>query len=236
VGRDGAEAARRERHHRSVALSLVVMSEPVTAVLFDFGGVFTLSPFEAVREAAAEHGLEPDTAFELCFGPYDRDGDHPWHCLERGEMSLADARHALTELARTRGVDLDPLSMLIRRGRQDEQKEAVVARALAVKGRGVRTACVTNNISEFGDAWRAMIPVDDLFDVVVDSCQVGFRKPDPRIFEMALAEVGAEAGGAVFLDDHPGNVAAAERLGIRGIVVGSDRLAAFDELEALLGR
>lgn len=207
----------------------------VDAVLFDFGGVFTLSPFATVAEAGTELGLDPDLAFELCFGPYDEDGDHPWHRLERGEMSLADARDALSEMARLRGLDVDPLSLLIRRGREDPQREAVVERARRVRASGVRTACVTNNVAEFGEAWRGMIPVDELFDTVVDSCRAGVRKPDPRIFRLALDEVGVPAGRAVFLDDHVGNVAAASRLGIRGIHVGVDRLAAFDELDALIG-
>lgn len=207
----------------------------VDAVLFDFGGVFTLSPFETVIEAGRELGLDPDLAFELCFGPYDEDGDHPWHRLERGEMSLADARDALCEMARLRGLDVDPLSLLIRRGREDPQREEVVERARRVRATGVRTACVTNNVAEFGDAWRGMIPVDELFDTIVDSCRAGVRKPDPRMFRLALDEVGVPAERTVFLDDHPGNLRAASRLGIRGIHVGIDRIAAFDELDAMLG-
>jgi putative hydrolase of the HAD superfamily len=94
---------------------------------------------------------------------------------------------------------------------------------------------VTNNVAEFGDAWRGMIPVDELFDVIVDSCRVGMRKPDPRIFELALTELGVAADRTVFLDDHPANVTAATRLGIHSIPVGADRLAAFDELDRLIG-
>lgn len=211
-------------------------SVSIRAVLFDFGGVFTLSPFDAVRQAAMDLGLDGAEALELCFGPYDLDGDHPWHRLERGELSLTDARAALTELAATQGLELDPLSLLFTMRQEDDQREAVIQRALTVKARGLRTACVTNNVVEFGNAWRAMAPVDDLFDVVVDSSQVGVRKPDPRIFEMALREVGAQGREAVLVDDHPGNLAGAARLGIAGVLVGADRLAAFDQLDALLDR
>ena len=100
----------------------------------------------------------------------------------------------------------------------------------------MRTALVTNNVVEFGEGWRSLVPVDELFDAVVDSCHAGVRKPDPRIYQLALDAVDATPEAAVFLDDHPANVAAAEALGIRGIVVGQDRLAAFDRLEELLGR
>jgi epoxide hydrolase-like predicted phosphatase len=207
----------------------------VDAVLFDFGGVFTLSPFDTVAASGRELGLDEAVAFDLCFGPYDEDGDHPWHRLERGEVSLLDCQAALAELARGRGFDLDPLSLLIRQRPEDPQRDEVVDRARRVRATGVRTACVTNNVAEFGEAWRGMIPVDELFDVIVDSCRAGVRKPDPRMFELALTELAVPPERAVFLDDHPSNVAAAERQGIRSILVGPDRVAAFDELDALVG-
>ena len=138
----------------------------VDAVLFDFGGVFTLSPFDTVAAAGRELGLDEGVAFDLCFGPYDQDGDHPWHRLERGELTLLDAREALAELARGRGFDLDPLSLLLGQRPEDTQRDEVVERARRVRAAGVRTACVTNNVAEFGEAWRGMIPVDEL-DVLV---------------------------------------------------------------------
>ena len=61
----------------------------IRAVLFDFGGVYTSSPFSVFAEAAAELGATPERVIGLVFGPYDRDTDHPWHRLERGEVSLA---------------------------------------------------------------------------------------------------------------------------------------------------
>lgn len=205
------------------------------AVLYDFGGVFTVSPFTAARDAGAELGIDMDVAMELCFGPYHVDGDHPWHRLERGDIALVDARAALVELASARGHDIDPLMLLARLARDDHDRPTLVARARAVRAAGFRTALVTNNVAEFGDAWRAMVPVDELFEVVIDSSSARVRKPDPRIFGIALDALGVEPARAVFLDDHPANVAAAETLGIRGIVVGDDRLAAFDELDTLLG-
>ena len=206
----------------------------IEAVLFDFGGVFTESPFLAAHEAGEELGIDVDVAFDLCFGTYHHDGDHPWHRLERGEMTLEDAREALRSMAVERGYDVDPVDFLMRLARDDHQREAVVERALAIRKRGIRTASVTNNVMEFGEGWRSLVPVDDLFDAVVDSCHAGVRKPDPRIYRLALDTVDVDAEAAVFLDDHPANVATAESLGIRGIVVGRDRLAAFDRLEELL--
>jgi len=214
----------------------VSTSAPIEAVLFDFGGVFTESPFLAAHEAGEELGIDVDVAFDLCFGTYHDDGDHPWHRLERGEMTLEDARRTLKQMAAERGFDVDPVEFLFRLARDDEQREPIVQRALAIKATGMRTACVTNNILEFGDGWKSLVPVDELFDAVIDSCETGVRKPDPRIYRLALDAVDVDAEAAVFLDDHPANVAAAEAMGMRGIVVGRDRLAAFDQLEQLLAR
>jgi putative hydrolase of the HAD superfamily len=204
------------------------------AVLFDFGGVFTLSPFGALADASAEWGADPTVIHDVLFGPYDRDTDHPWHRLERGELSLVDARAAIQQLAAAAGLELDPFDALSRLGRDDGQRPQIVERARTVKATGVRTACVTNNVAEFGNGWRAMIPVADLFDVIVDSSQSGVRKPDPAIFALALDALEVRADRAVFLDDFPGNIAAAEAVGLRAILVGPDRLAAFDVLDALL--
>jgi putative hydrolase of the HAD superfamily len=113
--------------------------------------------------------------------------------------------------------------------------DAMVERTRQLRRDGIRTALVTNNVRELGDGWRSLIPVDELFEVVIDSSHAGVRKPDPRIFQLALDALDVTAAQALFLDDFPGNVAAADALGIRGIVVGPDRLAAIAELDALLG-
>jgi len=205
----------------------------VQAVLFDFGGVFMDSPFAAVRAFGARQGIAPERVLDLVFGAYDSDTDHPWHRLERGELSLLDARQAILELgAPEHRIDLfEALGSL----RDTRIRADVIQIARDARARGVKTAIVTNNVREFGDGWRAMLPVDELFDVVVDSAHVGVRKPDPRIFRMALERLGGTAPEqAVFLDDFHGNVAAAERLGMRGILVEEDHRPAMQLLRALL--
>ena len=205
------------------------------AILFDFGGVFTPSPFDIVKAGAEELGIDPEVAFRLCFGPYDEDTDHPWHRMERGEIALEHARTELIALAADEGHDLDPFALLGRMGRKvDQQVDVVVERTRALKADGYRTAIVTNNVREFGDGWRRMVPVDELFDAIIDSSHAGIRKPDPRIYQLALDALGVEASRTVFLDDAAANVAAAEALGMAGIVVTSDRIAAMDELGRLL--
>lgn len=206
------------------------------AVLFDFGGVFTESPFEAARKFAASINVDANDMLDTVFGPYDHDSDHPWHRLERGEMPLLEAREAICELGRQRGFNADPFVVLGALRHAGGPRQDFLERVGTIRRSGVRTAIVTNNVREFRDAWRAMIPVDDLFDVVVDSCEVGFRKPDPRIYRKALELVGDIAPArAIFLDDYEGNVRAASSLGIRGIVVGTDPAPALAELDELLG-
>jgi epoxide hydrolase-like predicted phosphatase len=79
-----------------------------------------------------------------------------------------------------------------------------------------------------------MLPLDELFDVVIDSSEVGMRKPDPRIFHLALEALGVEPGRSVFLDDYPGNVVAAQSVGMHAILVETDHLPALARLDALV--
>jgi epoxide hydrolase-like predicted phosphatase len=204
-------------------------------VLFDFGGVLTPSPLHGLRQAALEMGIPPEVAFATVFGGYDEDTDHPWHRLERGEVSIEDALAAIASLAADAGYDLDPLAMLTSGMGGSIIREDVVAAVRDVRAAGLRTAIVTNNIREFSDAWRALLPVAELFDLVVDSCEEGIRKPDPRIFHITLERLGGVAPErAVFLDDAPGNVAAARAVGLHAIRVDADHEGAFAELRDLL--
>ena len=83
---------------------------------------------------------------------------------------------------------------------------------------------------------RDRIPVDELFDFVVDSSSVGVRKPDPKIFEIALGQLdGIDPAETVFLDDYHANVEAARSMGMQAITVTDDLEAVIAELDALLG-
>jgi len=208
----------------------------IRAVLFDFGGVYTASPFAVFIEAAAELGAEPERVLGHVFGPYDRDTDHPWHRLERGELSLLDARREIMARAAEDGLAFDPLAILARMAQGGGgARAAVVETTRRIRRRGLRTALVTNNAREFGAGWRSLLPLDELFDAVIDSSEVGVRKPDPAIFALALGALGdVDPSHAVFLDDFHGNVDAARRLGMHGLLVEEDPAAALAELDRLL--
>lgn len=215
------------------------MTETIRAVFFDFGGVFINSPFAAAAQAARERGIPEDELLELIFGPYDQDGDHPWHRLERGELSFADASAAIGELASASGHHgVDPMDVLMALATDRGVRDFMVDLVRDLRTRGLATSIITNNLAEFGEAWRAMIPVDELFDDVVDSCEVGMRKPDPAIYRLACERLGVAPEASLFIDDHQGNVAGARAVGMGavwcGLTAESTRAAAH-ELLTLIG-
>jgi putative hydrolase of the HAD superfamily len=207
----------------------------IEAVVFDLGGVFTDSPFEAIRALGRDKGADFDQAMHIVFGPYDDDTDHPWHRAERGELDITTTRSEIRELGRAAGYELDLFEMLRYMSSDGGSREDVVATTRRVRAEGLRTGLVTNNVKEFREFWEPLLPLVELFDVVIDSSEVGVRKPDPRIYRLVLHELGGVAPErAVFLDDYPGNVAAARRLGMHGIVVEPDPSEALAELDRLL--
>lgn len=211
---------------------------PADAVVFDFGGVFTTSPFAALMAVAESRSLDPLVMVGVMFGPYDQDTDHPWHRLERGEITLEAATAGIVELAAAEGVDgFEPMDMLMALGGSGVRTE-VVEFCREVRSQGLRTGLLTNNAREFEEFWVPLLPLDELFDDVVDSSAVGLRKPDHRIYELSLERLGVPAGQAVFVDDAPGNVAAAAAVGMRAVHIGTeaaDVAVALAEIRAHLG-
>lgn len=194
----------------------------IKAVLFDFGGVFTLSPFGAVEMVAKERGVDPLHFTEIIFGSYHLDTDHPWHRLERGEISLEQSRHDIMALARQSNLDIDLWDVLIKMGEANGGNVVntqVVQLLSDVKQAGYQTAIVTNNVKEFSSSWQGMIPLHAV-DLIIDSAFAGVRKPDPAIFHLTMQGLGnIAAQHCIFLDDIESNVAAARQLGMQGIVV-----------------
>jgi epoxide hydrolase-like predicted phosphatase len=206
------------------------------AVMWDFGGVFSASPFSALEALALERSISPALLHEAVFGSYDQDGDHPWHRLERGEIDFMAAREGIMREAQERGFEADPIELFVRMGEGGGIRAEVVAVATAVKARGYQTAIVTNNAKEFRDRWTQSVPIEEICHEIVDSSEIGIRKPDPRIFEAALVKLGnVDPARAIFVDDYPGNIAAAQALGMRGVLMGDDYHDALQEIEELVG-
>lgn len=211
------------------------------AVLWDFGGVFTASPFQGLTEYAQSLGTDAKSLRQIVFGVYGEDTDHPWHKLERGQQTMDETAVQLQEITEQFSIEGFTLkgffdSMRLSGDEAKDDRSQVVDKVRKLKERGMLNGIITNNIREFSDAWRSMIPVDELFEVVVDSSMEGVRKPNPKIYRLALERLGDIAPEqAVFLDDVEDNVEAARKLGIRGIKVGLDPTSALEELTQLTG-
>lgn len=195
----------------------------IDTVIFDVGGVLSSTGRHSdfARRFPPEHR---EAATRVLIGDYGTDGDHPWHRLERGEITLAENR-ALNRVAlEAAGVPLPPPPP---EGRaavtiEFELNEPVVALVHDLRTAGLRLGVLTNNVAEFREHWRRMLPFDDLFDDVVDSHEVGLRKPNPAIYRLALERLGATAGRTAFLDDVQSNVTAAQGVGMLAVLVDED--------------
>lgn len=205
---------------------------PFDAVVFDLSGVVITSAFDAIAEIVS--GAESrEAALALLLGPYDEDTDHMWHRVERGEVPITDWITWVGVEADSAGITIDWEGFAGMMGRLTVH-DVVVDRVRSLRDEGYRTALCTNNVKEGSQSWRELVPADDLFDAVVDSSAVGLRKPDPRIYLHTLSLLGVhDPARAVFLDDHPGNVAGAERAGLTGLLV-ADPVEAVAALDALL--
>lgn len=209
----------------------------IEAVFWDFGGVFTGSPFH-LDDYARSLGTTNERLLEHVFGRYEANGDHPWHRLERGEGTLAEALEAADEACRADGIDgfsSEGFFKAMSSTSSDERREMAVAKVQELNEAGMRQAIITNNAKEFGDMWRSLIPVDELFEAVIDSSAVGLRKPDPRIYQLALQQLEiSQPETSAFLDDFEPNVTAARELGMHGVLVGDDIVPALAELDRIL--
>lgn len=208
----------------------------VQAVIWDFGGVLTSSPFEAFNRFEAELGLEKD--FIRRINATDPD-TNAWALFERSEISLDEFDEKFAAEAKRLGADI--------RGRQiiellagDIRPEMV--EALKRCKAKFKVGCITNNVSagegagmaRSADKAAAVQEVMDLFDHVIESSKIGIRKPDPRIYEMACSELGVAPADAVYLDDLGINLKPAKALGMRTIKV-LNAAQALEELEAAVG-
>lgn len=203
----------------------------VDTVIFDLGGVLARNgrPSDLVARFP-DH--DPEAVAQLVMGPYGADTDHPWHRLERGEITFAEYRQASAAVLAEAGVQPSSSSAA---GFQFEPNEPVVALVYELRAAGLRLGVLTNNVRELRPLWWGLLPFAELFDDVVDSHEVGMRKPDPAIYHLALERLGAAAGRTAFLDDIASNVATAERLGMRGVLVDHDPTPAVATVRALAG-
>jgi putative hydrolase of the HAD superfamily len=200
----------------------------IRAVMFDFGGVISTSPFEAFARLETEHGLPPGFIRSVNATNPDRNA---WAQLERGEIGIDAFGPEWAAEARALGHEVDGRIVLERLG--GEIRPQMVA-AIKSCRTTYKTACLTNNFGSVKSVVSDEVAaVYTLFDAVLESRVLGVRKPDRRFYELACSTVGVEPQEVVFLDDLGINLKPARALGMRTIKV-TDPHQALMELEQIL--
>lgn len=193
----------------------------IRGVIVDFGGVMTEPVFRRPSD------IDPEL---LALGVFflqeaveiyaDLGANHDLHLLETGRLSEADFFARLCDRFAVAGNPrVDPQSAreaIFRRG--IVACEAMVEAMREIRHAGYRTALLTNNAREWEPAWRPIVPVDELFDVIVDSSAVGLRKPDPAVYRLTCERLALLPEECIFVDDMACNVDAARVLGMEAVL------------------
>lgn len=197
----------------------VILGRMFRAAVFDFGGVVTTPIADAFAGVDRAAGVEPGTVLRLMREARDR-ADDAFHRLETGALSehdfYAGLRLKIEQIAgRTVAWPADALGvrrLLLGSLRRNDQMLAAIERI----ARHYPVGMLTNNVREWS-AWRDHYPME-LFRVVVDSSDVGMRKPDPAIYRLTCERMGVDPSVTVFVDDLEENVEGANAVGMRGVV------------------
>lgn len=202
------------------------------AVLFDFGGVLTTSPFEAFSNYEAANGLPAGFIRSLNAADHHHNA---WARLERSEITVAEFIVAFEKEAAAAGQRIDGAAVLGLLG--GEIRPAMLAAVRACRERYLVGLLTNNYLSEQAarDPGGQLEAVLDLFDEVVESSKIGVRKPEPAFFEIACDRLGITPSEAVFLDDLGVNLKPARAMGMKTLKVTDEKeaLAALSELVGL---
>jgi putative hydrolase of the HAD superfamily len=207
---------------------------PVRVIWSDFGGVLTPSLADTFSEFSGRTGISGSHFLSAMEQLADELGMPVMAPLDTGYLTEAEwGRRIGIALEGLSGqkYDLTRFSELWFRDRPVNQ--AFVDYLFGLRGRGYVVGMLTNNVREWEPYWRAMLPADDLFDDIVNSCEVGHRKPGLEIFELAARRVHADPAECLLIDDLPENCAGAEAAGWRSVLFESTE-ASVERIEALL--
>ena len=195
-------------------------------LIVDFGGVLTTNVFQSFRAFCEAEGLPPDTIKEKFRS--DPEALGLLRQLEKGELTAAEFS---PKFAAVIGVE-DSENLVERLFSGVGPDEAMLGAVRSARRAGVKTALISNSWGE-GLAYDQSL-LDELFDAVVISGDVGMHKPEPDIFHLGAEKIGVPPGECVFVDDLKENIAGAEAVGMAGVLHrGADRT--LPELERLLG-
>ena len=208
----------------------------VEAVIWDFGGVFTSSPFEAFNRLEAEIGAPKDHIRRVNAANHH---ENAWALFERNEIDTARFDQLFLEESTALGFPIRGADVLPRLS--GELRPRMVAALKACKAH-FKVGCSTNNVvsmhspgqNEIQQAAGAMGQVMPLFDAIIESSKAGVRKPDPKIYQMMCDLLAVDPRSCIYLDDLGINCKPAAGLGMKAIkVIGVDQTLA--ELAALTG-
>jgi len=201
------------------------------AVIFDFGGVITSSPFEAFNHMEQRLGIPANSVRRINATNPDTNA---WAQFERAEIDASEFDAKFSQEAEALGIRLqgrDVLSCL------QGSVRPTMLEALRRITKRYKTGCITNNVKSMpSDHGRDPLVAEafSLFGHVIESSKLGIRKPDPRIYQMMLEHLEVPAGRSVYLDDLGINLKPAKALGMTTIKVES-AAPAIAELERHLG-
>jgi putative hydrolase of the HAD superfamily len=201
------------------------------AVIWDFGGVFTSSPFEAFARYERERGLPENLIRQInSANPL----ENAWARFERSELDLDQFDEEFAKEARALGHHV-PGKDIIALLAGDFRPEMIAALKI-VKPR-FKTGCITNNVTanhSSAQEWRAFYSreIMEQFDHVIESSKIGIRKPNPRIYEMMCEALSVEPENCVYLDDLGMNLKPAKAMGMATIKVesGPQAIAALEKI------
>jgi putative hydrolase of the HAD superfamily len=209
---------------------------PIHAVISDFGGVLTTPLLGSFLAFQNETGIPTEALGRAMQRISERDGAHPLFELETGRMSEAHFLDQMTdELEPELGHRPDMHRFREIYFQALDPNEPMIELMRKLGGRGYRMAMLTNNVREWEPYWRSMMPVDEIFELVVDSGFVGMRKPEPQIYELTVERLGDGIApeNCLFVDDTEINVDAARSLGMAAVHF-RDNDQAIKEIEAAL--
>jgi epoxide hydrolase-like predicted phosphatase len=195
-------------------------------LLVDFGGVLTTNVFESFRAFCVAEGLDPNTIKDKF-----RSDERALGLLRQLEKGELTAQEFSPRFAAVVGVS-DAEGLVERLFAGIGPDEAMLAAVRAARAAGVRTGLISNSWGD-GIAYEPAL-MEELFDGVVISGDVGLHKPQPEIFELGAERIGVPAGECVFVDDLKENIAGAEAVGMTGVLHRGAE-STVPELERLLG-
>ncbi len=203
-------------------------------MISDFGGVLTTPLIQSFMAFQDQTGITTETLGKAMQAATEANGENPLFEMERGEITEVAFLDLLTE-------HLEPL--LGHRPEMHRFREIyfealdtnppMIELMRELKREGFRMAMLTNNVREWEPLWRPMLPVDEIFETVVDSGFVGCRKPEARIYELTLERVGEPAEACLFVDDVLVNCEGARRVGLHAVHF-QDNEQAIEKIRAAL--